>query len=917
MRIGIGTKLGPYELTQAIGAGGFGQVFKARDSRLNRFVAIKVLPEHLSQSPELKARFELEAQTLASLSHPHICPIFDVGEQDGTDFIVMEYLEGITLAQRLEKGALPLDEALKIAIDVADALDKAHRQGLFHRDVKPANVMLTKSGSKLLDFGLVKLKQSATATSLADLPTGAGLTAHGTILGTLQYMSPEQLEAQETDARADIFSFGAVLYEMLTGKKAFEAGSQASMIAAIMEREPASVSTLQPTTPPLLDHLVRGCIAKDPAERWQTAHDVTKQLHWIAQAGSSAAPTESRQTASRSKAWLVAAAALAVIAAVVITAYVFRETHDDQASHSGSALARLMITLPEAQALEKSRFPSLALSPDGKLLVYAAAANGGRTNLYLRPLDEITARPIPATEGATTPFFSPDGRWLAFYANGLLKKVSVAGGVPLNICEAAPVWSATWGENEQIVFATTVDSSGLWLVSANGGEPAQITTLKSGETQHGYPQLLPGGTQLLFSIRRDNAWRLALLGLKDRNSRLLGNGRVVGEGAQYLTTGHIVYAQSGGLVATPFDLSGSNFDQPPVPLLEHLETSRFGGAFFAVAANAGTLVYAPAGTAVAERTLLRVDRDGRAAPLVEAHASYEQPSFSPDGRKLAVTIGSMTGTDIWIIDLDRTTRVRFTAGDSSAFPVWDPKGARLAFQSTAPGPWNLFSKSLDGGDLQPLLKGTDALSTSSVANLGANLLPGTLPTLSGAGPQFPTSWSQDGSVAFHERKPSGERDIWVVTPGSDPVPFLLTAFDERLPRFSPDGKWLAYVSDESGRSDVYVQPFPGPGSKWLISTDGGSDPVWSRDGRELFYRHGDQLMVAPIVSRADFSAGRPRKLFEIRFDTSNNGPNYDVSPDGKWFVMPRSNQGAAPEELHLVLNWLAEVTNRAAGRPSQ
>jgi serine/threonine-protein kinase len=530
----------------------------------------------------------------------------------------------------------------------------------------------------------------------------------------------------------------------------------------------------------------------------------------------------------------------------------------------------------------------------------------------MRPLDELAARPLPGTEGANSPFFSPDGRWLGFYANGLLKKVSVAGGVPLTICEAPPLWSASWGENQDIAFATTLPGSGLWLVSANGGEPVSITTPKPDEMLHGYPQLLAGGTQALFSVRRENGWRLALLSLKSRQWRLLGNGRVIGEGAQYLPTGHLVYAQSGGLIATPFDPSKGNLDQPPVPLLEHVGTSRLGGTYFAFASAAGTLVYVPAGTAVAERTLLRVDREGRAAPLIEARAGYEHPTLSPDGRKLAVTITTVAGSDIWIIYLDRGTRLRFTAGDSSAFAVWGPGGSKLAFQATAPGPWNLFWKSVDGGgESQPLLRSPTVSPARSWPNTGANLLPGTLPTLSGAGPQFPASWAPDGStLAFHERKPNGERDIWVVSPDKDPVPFLLTPFDERSPRFSPNGKWLAYVSDEAGRNDVYVQPYPGPGPKWLVSTEGGTDPVWSRDGRELFYRRGDLIMGVTVTQQGEFSAGRPVRLFELRFDSEENGPNYDVSPDGKWFVVPRSEKGTAPGELHLILNWFAEVTAR-------
>jgi serine/threonine-protein kinase len=543
------------------------------------------------------------------------------------------------------------------------------------------------------------------------------------------------------------------------------------------------------------------------------------------------------------------------------------------------------------------------LSPDGALLVYAAAGDGGRPRLYLRPLSELSARAIPATDGASTPFFSPDGRWLAFYADGELKRVSVTGGVPLTICEAPPVWSATWEEGDTIVFATTLASSGLWQVSANGGVPTQLTTPEADVT-HGYPQILPGGTELLFSVRQGGAWHLSLMSLKDRVARPLGNGRVVGEGARYLRTGHLVYSQAGGLVALPFDPANGSLDQPPVALPERLDSSRFGGAYFAVASRAGALVYAPAGPLV-DRTLLRVERDGRAAPLIDQRAPYEYQALSPDGKRVSAVIASEMGTDIWLIDTARATRTRFTAGGASAFPVWSPDGSKIAFQSTASGPWNLFWKSADGtAEMQPILN----TAPGEWPRPGANLLPGTLPTLSGAGPQFPVSWTPDGStLAFVERKPDGDRDIWVVSSDADPAPFLVTPFDEHTPRLSRDGHWLAYVSNESGRSDVYVQPFPGPGPKWLVSTDGGSDPVWARNGRELFYRRGRQMMVVSVVLKEQFSSGRPQRLFDLPFDARDDQVNYDVSPEGTWFLTSGGDRGGPPAELHIVLDWFSEL----------
>jgi serine/threonine-protein kinase len=724
-------------------------------------------------------------------------------------------------------------------------------------------------------------------------------------------MSPEQARGLTVDKRTDIWAFGCVLYEMLTGRLAFPGETVSDTIAAILDREP-NWDALPESTPLPVRRLLQRTLEKDPRRR---VHDIADARLDIDEASrdpvrsaAQSASARSRHAAPAKVAWKLVAAGMVLVAIGAGAGSIWRPTSGPPRLPS---LARLTVTLPAGQSVEKGRFPPIALSPDGKLLVYTATIDGGRTTLYIRPLDALVARSIPETDGATTPFFSPDGRWLAFYAGGFLKKVSIAGGgVPLTICEAPPVWSASWGENDVIVFAPTLAGSGLWLVAANGGEPVQITTLEPDDLQHAYPQILPGGTQVIFSVRRKTAWHLALLSLQTRVWRMLGNGRPIGEGARYLPTGHLVYAQSGGLVSVAFDPATAALDRPAVPLLDRPETSRFGGAYFAVASSAGTLAYVPAATTVDERTLLRVDRDGRSAPLVEARAAYESPALSPDGRRVAVMVASESGSDIWIIDLERATRTRFTAGGTSAFPVWAGGGSRLAFQSTASGPWTLFSKPLDGSaDAQAILRPADP--PQSWRNTGESLLPGTLPTLSGAGSQFPTSWTADGStLAFYERKPNGERDIWVVSPASDPTPFLLTPFDERSPRFSPNGKWLAYVSDESGRNEIYVQPFPGPGPKWLVSTDGGVDPIWSRDGRELFYRSSDALITVAVTTTAGFSAGRPRRLFEMRFDSGDDGPEYDVSGDGKWFVMLKRDHGRAPAALHLVLDWFSEITSR-------
>jgi Tol biopolymer transport system component len=915
MPLSPGARLGTYEIIGPLGAGGMGEVYRALDSSLGRDVAIKVLPEAVAHHPERLARFEREARLLASLSHPNIAVVHGLERSAGSYYLVMELVKGETLAERSLRGAMPLQETLDIFKQIAEGLEAAHGQSIIHRDLKPANIMVTPKGTaKILDFGLAKVVSPEDSGFLSQSPTlSSSPTVAGIVMGTAAYMSPEQARGDPVDRRTDIWAFGCLLFEAVTGRRAFPGRTTSDTIATVLREEP-DWSRTAAVAPLKLQLLLRRCLQKNPHVRLHDIADARIEIDDIAREPLGPAETAPVGGARRLLATPGAVAVLGAAAVVLIAlgAVAGVTWWPARMPPAGSSLARVMITLPPPQALEKGRFPPVALSPDGGLLVYAAATSGGRTNLFLRPLDELSARPIAETGGASTPFFSPDGRWLAFYADGLLKKVSVAGGVPLTISDTPPIWSATWGENDRIVFATTLASSGLWEVSANGGAPAPITTPRPDDAQHGYPQLLPGGTQLLFSVRRGNAWHLALLALDSREWTVLGNGRVIGEGAQYLPTGHLVYTQSGGLVATPFDPSSGNLDQPPVSLLERVETSRFGGAYFAIAARSGTLVYVPAGTGVVDRTLIRADRDGRVAPAIETRGGYEYPAFSPDGRQLAVMMASETGSDIWIIDLERATRTRFTTDGTSAFPVWAPDGSRLAFQSTAPGPRNLFWKPLDGtSDAQPFLNAADPAGAPPWPNAGADLLPGTLPTLSGAGPQFPTSWSPDGStLAFHERKPSGERDIWVVTAGSDPVPFLRTPFDERSPRFSPDGKWLAYVSDESGRNDVYVQPFPGPGPKWLVSTDGGVDPVWSRDSRELFYRRDDQMMAVTVAPAGEFSAGRPRRLFDMRFDAGDHAPNYDVSRDGTWFLMPRSEQGPAAGELHLVLDWFREVAAR-------
>ncbi len=854
MAILLGRRLGPYEILSAIGAGGMGEVYKSRDTRLDRIVAIKVLPAHLADRAELRERFEREARTIASLNHPHICTLFDTGHQDDIDFLVMEYLEGETLAQRMLKGPLPLEQVLQYAIEISDALDKAHRKGITHRDLKPGNVMLTKSGTKLLDFGLAKLKQEATPVIPdSQLPTMKNaITGEGTILGTLQYMAPEQVEAKEVDARTDIFAFGAVVYEMATGKKAFEGKTSASVMAKILEAEPPSMASLQPMTPPALDRVVRKCLAKESDKRWQGASDLCDELRWIAEGGS--------QTTS--------------------------------APSPPRPVCRLSVTLPPGQQLAGLfNGPAVALSPDGTLLAYVAR-EGGIQQIYLRAMDNLEARPFPGTEGAVNPFFSPDGQWLGFFAGNKLKKVYVGGGAALSLGESTVPRGASWGSQGTIAYAPNA-AGGLQQVADAGGTPQPLSRFAKGESSHCWPEFLPGGNAVLFAAATSIAnWTNAQIA-----AQLLGTGerRNLFQGAtqpRYAASGHAIYAQGANLMAVPFDPQRLEVSGTAVPVVERVLQSTFSGATQYCISSSGSLAYVSGGLQSATQSRLTwISRTGVEQPLVAPVRAYLGPRLSPDGLRIAVGILEQD-SQIWLYDLSRETLTRFTFGGSANFnPVWSPDGTRIAFQSNREGPMNLYLQLADGSG------GLQRLSTSKYLHA-------------------PHSWSSEGQLlAFIEVNPTTAIDIWVLRLGDrKPVPFLRTRFNEASPRFSPDGNWLVYTSDESGRYEIYVQPYPGPGGKWQISTDGGTEPVWNPTGRELFYRDGDKMMAVDISTQPGFAAGTPRMLFEGRYESPAVPiANYDVSPDGERFLMLKSAEQAetAPTQINVVLNWFEELKQKA------
>jgi serine/threonine-protein kinase len=890
MSLTNGAKLGPYEIVAPLGAGGMGEVYRARDTRLGRNVAIKILPEQLSNDPVRKQRFEREAKTISSLNHPHICVLYDVGSQDGVDYLVMECVEGETLAKRLEKGPLPLEQVLKYGTQIADALDKAHRNGVVHRDLKPGNIMLTPTGAKLLDFGLAKPAAPLTsvATLTAAVTQSSPMTEQGAIVGTFQYMSPEQIEGKELDGRSDIFSLGAVLYEMLTGQRAFQGKSQLSVASAILEKEPAPISTVKPMTPPALDHAIRRCLAKDPEERWQTARDLELELKWIAEGGSQVTlapivPAKGIHALGRRPLILSMGALLLGVVIASLVSWGLRP------SPLPRPVSRTVITLPPGQRLAVADQPAVALSPDGTHLAYVAI-QGGTQQIYLRAMDSLAATPIPGTEGAVNPFFSPDGQWLGFFAGGKLKKVSASGGTALSFNDTAFPVGASWNSQGMIAFAPSPVSV-LQQVSEAGGTPQPLTRLAKGEVSHRWPEFLPGGKAVLFGAGTNYAnWSNARVVVQKVETGERRDLIQAGTHPRYAPSGHLVYMQAGSLMAVPFDLERLEVTGTAVPVVQGvLQSTPNWAAQYSFSAT-GSLVYVPGGLQAAQCRLVWVNRNGAEQSLASPARAYRYPRLSPEGRRLAVGI-TEPEPQVWLYDVSRETLTRLTfEGNANLNPIWTPDGKRIVFQSNRAGPPNVFWQLADGSG------GLERLITSEYA-------------------QAANSWSPDEQfLAFIEITPTTGYDIWVLRLNDRKAqPFLRTPFTESAPRFSPDGRWLAYVSDESGRFEVYLQPYPGPGGKWLISTEGGTEPVWNPNGRELFYRIGDKMMAVEITMQPGFSAGKPKVLFEGKYlPTPITFSNYDVSPDGRHFLMlkPSDQEAAASTQINVVLNWFEELKRR-------
>ncbi len=859
-----------------------GEVYRARDTRLERTVAIKILPSHLSANPEAKQRFDREARTISSLNHPNVCHLYDVGLQDGTSYLVMEYLEGETLADRLRRGALPIEQVLKVGMEVCEGLERSHKSGVIHRDLKPGNIMLTKSGAKLMDFGLAKPAAVASPVSSGLTQTLATpahpLTTEGTVIGTFQYMSPEQVEGKEADARSDIFALGAVLYEMITGKRAFEGKTAASATAAILAAEPPPISSLQPLSPTALEAAVKGCLAKDPDERLQTVHDVKLQLQWIKDSGSSSrasgvvAPA-ARKVAGRAG-WMVAAVlALALVGAAIWW--------------MGSRAPVAVMHFNSAIALAAN---DLALAPDGRTL--ALVAYSDQANKYVLWIHEVgsrTATSVPGTEEAIHPFWSPDSRSIAFFAQGKLKKVDLSMPGSAQVLADAPHGrGGAWNRDGVILFSPDF-YTGLYKMSVAGGAPVELTKTDASrmESSHRWPIFLPDGKHFLYMAGNfsghveDNEIFLGSLDSNEKRPIVPASSNM-----GYADPGYLLYLKDNALVAQKFDLGTYTLTGEAHTISSEVQYfQQTDLALFGVAGK--SVVVVQTGKGAEKYQLLWFDRSGKNVGAVAPPGGFANPRISPDGRRLALEQTDADGrhVDIWVHDFATGATSRLTFGPGlNEIPVWSADGGRIAFGAQTKINFSLFEKNADGsGASRPL------------ADLGVP-------------EQGVWDWSRDGKYVLVRKN----LEMWYLTANDAQArPYLQPKFSVRNGQFSPDGKWVAYSSNETGSWEVYVSPFPSPSSKWQVSRGGGEEPRWRRDGKELFYISADRKVTAvPVNLGTTFQSGQPVTLFQSHLRqpiSAQDVFSYDVTADGQKFLVNTKVDSPNAAPLSVILNWSADL----------
>jgi serine/threonine protein kinase/Tol biopolymer transport system component len=880
MPLAPGTQLGPYEVSVPLGAGGMGEVYRARDTRLERTVAIKILPAQFSSDPVRKQRFEREAKTISKLNHPHICVLYDVGHQDGMDYLVMECVEGETLAKRLEKGPLQLDQALKYGEQIADALDKAHRSGVVHRDLKPGNIMLTPTGAKLLDFGLAKpvAPLASVATLTGAVTQSSPMTEQGAIVGTFQYMSPEQVEGKEVDGRSDIFSLGAVLYEMVTGKRAFEGKTQLSVASAILEKEPEPISVAKPMTPPALEHALQKCLAKLPDERWQSSSDLASELKWIGEGGSQtgiARPVPAERRRWERVGWLLAAA-LSVLLIGGGAAWW-------QASNRRTHPIYFHTSVP---------FPAndLALSPDEQTL--AIVAYSAQANNYVLWTHEVGGRQtssLAGTQGASYPFWSPDGKFIGFFADGKLKKVGVSEGRVQVLCDAPNGRGGAWNRDGVIVF-TPGGLGGLFRVTSSGGSPVEMTKPDPTrfESSHRWPVFLPDGKHFLYLAANftghleNNAIFLGSLDSQERRSLVSTSAN-----AAYAEPGYLVHLRDKTLVAQPFDGRHYILSGEPYTLSDEvLYLPGVDKAVFSVSSRKVLVTQTGKGTSISQLTWF--DRSGKPAGTVGMPGSHSNVRLSPDGRRVAAdqTDPDERNIDIWIHEPARgaTTRLTFDPALDQT-PVWSPDGKQILFASSRRVGFRLYLKNADGSGPE-----------EEVADLGAGLQ------------VHAWDWSRDDKNVLVRKG----NELWYLSwPQRVAKPLFQAKWTVRNAQFSPDGRWMAYASNETGSMEIYVSPFPSVNGKWQVSSAGGQEPRWRQDGKELFYLSAEgKMMAAAVTAGTSFEAGSPVSLFQTHPRqpvSASDVFSYDVSGDGQRFLILSKVDEANPAPLSVLLNWASEM----------
>jgi Tol biopolymer transport system component len=883
------TTLAHYIITSKIGAGGMGEVYRARDTRLDREVAIKILPANYATDADRLKRFEQEARATSALNHPNILTVYDIGTHEGSPYIVAELLAGQELRDQLNEGLLSERKAIDYAQQIAQGLAAAHNKGITHRDLKPENLFVSTDGRvKILDFGLAKLRPQRNEAISSEIATEKQITDPGTVMGTVGYMSPEQVRGQTADHRSDIFSFGSILYEMLSGQRAFRRETMAETMTAILKEEPPELSETNAKINPALEKIVRHCLEKKPERRFQSASDLGFAIEALSTASSTQSTTQLDTPVlprANRRISLITAGVLLVLLGTVLAAFLISRLWS-RSGAAATAVRRVAISLTTPLALGKYcplgiGRTAVALSPDGSLLVYAGEQNG-KSQLFVRRLDSFDARPIPGTEGAYAPFFSPDGRWIAFFAANTLQKVSLQGGQPVTLCESRTSHGGAWGPDDTILFA---DGEGTRLVriSASGGEPKTIVTLgelNQGDWGFSTPEFLPDGDTALVTVWRTNNpdnYRIGALSLKTGKLRIVVEG---GVNPHYLSPGLLVYARGATLIAAPFDVRTTTVDGPGVALIENVRSEEWGSVQYTLAHD-GTLVYVSGGPAWIGK-LVWADRTGATTPIAAPARAYQNFSLSPDGQSVALELSEAT-RDIYLFEFARGGMIRFTNDGENGCPRWTPDGKQVTFWRRKAGGFDIISKAIDSG--------SEAMFMSRAT--------GEL-----------QSWSPDGkTLVFMQNTPETSLDLWMKSGDLPPRPWLVTRFRELLATFSRNGKYVAYTSDESGQYEIYVRPASGEGAKWQVSSEGGEEPLWSKDGHELFYRNGPKWMAVDVTTDPQFKAGTPHMLFEGPY-LNVPGVSYDVAADGRFLLLEENFKQPPTLQLQAIFNWGEEVKRR-------